>query len=92
MAEEKHQHQDYPYREQFIDKEKVVYEIVAAGYKNGEIVHPSSKIDYQYDGDELIGETIVARDEDGKIVSSVSYEWSTENISQRTIIRRKTRI
>jgi hypothetical protein len=93
MAEERHQHQsDYPYHEQRVEWGKVVYETVAAGYENGKIVHPSSRIDYQYDGEILIGETITARDEDGNIVSSVSYEWSTEEISQKIHVRRKVRL
>ena len=95
MSEGRHQHhQSYPYHEQGLDKGQLMYEIYAAGYQDGGIVHPSSRIDYQYDGNSLIGETVTAYDEDGNVVSegTVSYEWYTESTGPQTEIRRKVRV
>lgn len=95
MAEERHQHQqDYPYYERYLDKGLLVYEVYAAGYSGGDIIHPSSRIDYHYTGNTLTGETITPRDEDGNVVSGgvVNYEWSTESVGPNKEIRRKIRI
>ena len=95
MAEERHQHQqDFPYHEQYVDKGVVQYEIYAAGYSDGSIVHPSSRIDYNYDGSSLVGETVTTRDEDGNVVSGgvINYEWYTESLGPNKEIRRKVRV
>jgi hypothetical protein len=93
MAEERHSHeQDFPYHEQRVENGLVQHEVFAAGFENGEIVHPSSRIDYTYDGSSLIGESITASDEDGNVVSTVNYEWYTESVTNKISIRRKVRV
>jgi hypothetical protein len=92
MAEERHAHQEnYPYHEEHYDGGKLAHEIFAAGYESSAIVHPSSRVDYNYQGNVLIGETVTTRDEDGNVVSTVEYEWYTEKVGNKET-RRKVRV
>jgi len=92
MAEERHSHeQDYPYHEEQYDGGKLLHEIYASGYESGAIIHPSSQKTYNYQGNVLVGETVVSWDEDGNIVSTVNYEWYTEKVGNIET-RRKVRV
>ena len=92
MAEERYHHQeDFPYYEESFYKGKLMYELFASGFANGEAIHPSSRVDYVYDGNSLVGETVTSMNEDGDVVSTVNYEWYSES-SGLTETRRKVRV
>jgi hypothetical protein len=83
--------QGYPYHEEYYDSGKLMYEIFAVGYAAGAIVHPSSRVDYNYQGNLLVGETVTQRDDDGSVVATTEYEWYTEKVGKAET-RRKVRV
>jgi len=67
---------------------KKVRDVAAAGYENGEIIHPSVTVNYNYNAKrkKVISKQVVVRDKDGNTVTDRAFAVKEEKVNSYTKI------